>query len=30
MNIYKQEEEYEVAIADAKKIREIDAQFLNP
>ena len=30
MNIYKQEEEYEAAIADAKKIREIDPTFLNP
>jgi hypothetical protein len=29
MNIYKQEEEYEAAIADAKKIREIDDKYRN-
>ena len=30
MNILKQEEDFEAAISDAKKIREVDPKFLNP
>ena len=30
MNILKQEEDFEAAITEAKKIREVDSKFLNP
>ena len=30
MNILKQEDDFDAAISDAKKIREIDPKFLNP